>query len=75
MNETWVVEAIDRQTEATTVRDYATFGTYEEARAFADRHELEARACGWTWVVRFRARWLTRSESARLNGRGRRRVS
>jgi hypothetical protein len=51
----YVVEAIDRQTEQTVVEDYATFDTYGEARAFADRHELEARACGWTWVVRLKA--------------------
>jgi hypothetical protein len=53
--EKWVVEAIDRRTEATAVADYATFDTYAEARAFADRYELEARACGWTWVVRLKA--------------------
>jgi hypothetical protein len=48
----FTIDAIDRQTEETAVEDYATFDSYEEARAFADRHELEARACGWTWVVR-----------------------
>ena len=56
MNETmWVVEGIDRVTCETTCEDYASFDSYAEARDFAGRHEMEARACGWTWVVRQKA--------------------
>jgi hypothetical protein len=47
----WMLDAIDRLTCERKVESYASFETYAEARAFADRHELEARACGWTWVV------------------------
>lgn len=49
----WTLDAIDRQTERRELADYATFGTYAEARLWADRHELEVRQLGWTWVVRF----------------------
>lgn len=48
----YTVCAIDRQTCETTVENYAVFYTYNEAREFADRYEMEARACGWTFVVR-----------------------
>jgi hypothetical protein len=47
----YVIHAIDRTTCETVVKDYATFDTYAEARAFADRQEMAARRCGWTWVV------------------------
>jgi hypothetical protein len=48
----WTINAISRMTCETVVENYASgFESYAEARAFADRHELGARACGWTWVV------------------------
>jgi hypothetical protein len=47
----FTVNAIDRQTGRTAVENYATFDTYQAARAFADRQEMAARACGWTWTV------------------------
>lgn len=48
----YAVNAISRETCETTCENYASFETYAEARAFADKHEMEARARGWTWVVR-----------------------
>jgi hypothetical protein len=47
----WTLNAIDRNTCETTVENYATFASAAEARDFANRHEMEARRCGWTWVV------------------------
>jgi hypothetical protein len=64
----YVVEAIDRRTEQTVVADYATFDTYEEARAFADRYEHEARACGWTYVVRLKERAAMTAGYLQLDG-------
>lgn len=47
----FTLNAVSRETCKTVFENYATFDTYEEARGFADRHEMEARRCGWTWVV------------------------
>ena len=48
----WTINLIERETSRTAVSDYASgFASYEEARAWADRHEMEFRACGWTAVV------------------------
>jgi hypothetical protein len=48
----WTIHAIDRNTCQTVVEYYASgFASYEEGRAFADRQEMAARRCGWTWVV------------------------
>jgi hypothetical protein len=47
----WQIDAIDRLTGATVVDGYAGFESYAEARAWADSHEMEARGCGWTWVI------------------------
>lgn len=49
----WTLDAINRDSEKREIEDYATFDTYAEARRFADKHEMEVRQLGWTWVVRF----------------------
>lgn len=46
------INAISRETSQTTVECYASgFESYAEARAFADKYEMDARRCGWSWVV------------------------
>lgn len=47
----YFLNLIERETSKTAVEAYASFETYEEARDFGNRHELEFRACGWTYVV------------------------
>jgi hypothetical protein len=48
----YTVNLIERETSKTAVENYASgFETYGEAREWADRHEMEFRACGWTAVV------------------------
>lgn len=51
----WTINAVNRVDGAVEVESYATFGGYAEAREWADRHEDDARACGWTWTVE----WVT----------------
>lgn len=51
----WTVSGMERETGKLVCEDYASFDSYEEARSFADRHEMEARVCGWTWVVAYKS--------------------
>jgi hypothetical protein len=49
----WAVYLMDRATEAVQESPYASgFGSYAEARAWADRQEMECRRAGLTLVVR-----------------------
>lgn len=47
----FLINAISRETGETVVEAYGSCETYAEAREWADRNEMDARRCGWTWVV------------------------
>jgi hypothetical protein len=48
----YAINLIERETSKTAVEAYASgFESYEEAKAFGNKYEMEFRSCGWAYVV------------------------